>query len=435
MRKGFIFSYELCVGCKACSAACMLENGWSFRSRNIYSVNGGCFKSGPVINLSMACNHCDDPACLKGCPSGAFIKDSTSGTILIDPDKCLGCRYCIWNCPYDAPKLNTSSGIIEKCHFCHHRLAEGIEPACSSSCPTGALSFGEIEETIDLHKYSWMPEKNLNPSLQITGNNKYDGPVIIPERAVSVHSRPEMKNDKENRDWSLVVFTFLVILSVSFSVAGPFMERSINGSVEIALAFFAALFSLFHLGRWWKAWRAISNLKSSPLSREITLFMIYSILIVLKNIIIIPYSEIVTIIAGISLVLTIDSVYYFSSGRKNFRFHSGQAFLSVMQMISFLLSAVVPFIFVGFVRAALSAGKIMNEERKEMFVLRFIRIASLVIAAMVLVRGNSYRTYTSFLIYYSGELADRIIFYADFKPININDTLANDTLKNNTLTF
>jgi Fe-S-cluster-containing dehydrogenase component/DMSO reductase anchor subunit len=426
MRKGFIFNYELCVACKACSAACMLENGWNFKSRTIYSSNSECFRPDPVITLSMACNHCVDPVCLKGCPSGAYSKDNVSGAVIIDPGKCLGCRYCIWNCPYDAPKFNDESGVIEKCHFCYHRLAESAEPACSSSCPTGALSFGDIPETISLENYSWIPEKDLNPSLLITGKDKYYGPAIIPERPYSgnTHQKPEVrKNGRVGKEWSLTGFTFLAILSVAVSASAPFSELQINRFVEITFVVIAALMSLFHLSSGFKAWRAIINIRSSALSREIAVFLVYAGLVIADKLTKLPFSEVLISIAGISLVFMIDSVYNYSLRKGALRLHSGQAFVTVMLMISFLMDAVAPFVFIAFLKVVLSFSTMLNEERKEMYVFRFIRLAFLFITAMVLVRGTDERAVTTYMIFFSGELADRIIFYADFRPLNMKNAL------------
>jgi Fe-S-cluster-containing dehydrogenase component len=423
MRRGFIFNHELCVGCKACSASCMLENGWSFRSRNIYSTNTECFAPYPVINLSMACNHCNDPVCLRGCPTGAYRKDGVSGAVVIDPDKCMGCRYCIWNCPYDAPKYNRQEGIIEKCHFCFHRLEEEVEPACSSSCPTGALGFGEIPEEIINKKYSWIPEKNINPSLLITGNEEYCGPVIIPDRSGSEHASLTNTSEKVAMEWSLVGFTFLTILSVAVSISDLFNVMAVSGLFEIMLIVLAVGFSVFHLGKKLKAWKALGNLRGSPLSREIALFIFYTVLVILKQFIIIPYSGIIVFVAGISLVLIIDSVYSFSNGGKISEFHSGQAILTVMLMVSFMLDMVYAFIFVAMIKGILIIFRIREERRRGVFVFRFMRLAFLIISVMALVVGTEGGRVITMFIFFSGELADRMIFYIDFKPVNIKSTI------------
>lgn len=92
MRRGFIFNHDLCVGCHACSAACILENNWNIKSRTLYQLNQEALVPVPVLNLSMACNHCEKPSCLEGCPAGAFYRDETTAAVLIDGQKCMGCN-------------------------------------------------------------------------------------------------------------------------------------------------------------------------------------------------------------------------------------------------------------------------------------------------------------------------------------------------------
>ena len=69
------------------------------------------------LNISMACNHCDNPVCLKGCPTRAYTKFAEYGAVLQDPDICFGCGYCTWVCPYNAPQLDTKGGHVSKCNI------------------------------------------------------------------------------------------------------------------------------------------------------------------------------------------------------------------------------------------------------------------------------------------------------------------------------
>ena len=144
-QKGFVFDINKCTGCQACSIACEIENelepgaDWrqvtTFNERHVPGVLS--------FHLSVACNHCVDPPCMKNCPALAYSKDAVTGAVTVDPDLCIGCRYCTWACPYDAPRFNTASGVVEKCTFCQHRLEDGLEPACVTSCPTGALKLAD----------------------------------------------------------------------------------------------------------------------------------------------------------------------------------------------------------------------------------------------------------------------------------------------------
>ena len=159
MADGFIFNYDKCVACGACSSACMIENKWSYSARMIYTHNPMALPSLPVINLSMACNHCKNALCMDGCPSSSYYREPLTGAVVIDDTKCIGCRYCQWNCPYDAPKFPGDGKVIGKCNLCYQRLSEGFMPACSTACPTGALEYGRLNEHPVNGKIPWFPDK------------------------------------------------------------------------------------------------------------------------------------------------------------------------------------------------------------------------------------------------------------------------------------
>lgn len=95
----------------------------------------------PTFRITVSCNHCENPACLAGCPAKAYTRED--GIVKHDPEACIGCRYCIWVCPFDAPQYAPARGKVEKCNLCEHRRARGLEPACAAACPTGALKLAE----------------------------------------------------------------------------------------------------------------------------------------------------------------------------------------------------------------------------------------------------------------------------------------------------
>jgi anaerobic dimethyl sulfoxide reductase subunit B (iron-sulfur subunit) len=125
------------------------------RWRRVYEVGGGGWrKEGEawvpdlaVFNLSLACNHCEKPVCLDGCPARAIVRRE-DGRIVIEPDKCLGCRYCEWACPYGAPQFDRAAGVMTKCDLCPDLLEAGRPPACVSACPMRALEIGEAEDLV-----------------------------------------------------------------------------------------------------------------------------------------------------------------------------------------------------------------------------------------------------------------------------------------------
>jgi Fe-S-cluster-containing dehydrogenase component/DMSO reductase anchor subunit len=426
MRKGFIFNHDLCVACNACRAACMLENAWHFDPRLIYSQNMAAFSTGPVVNVSMACNHCSVPACLSGCPSKAFHKNETTGAVILSPEKCIGCRYCTWNCPYDAPKFNTSKGIVEKCHFCYERLDEGLEPACSSSCPTGALSFGDIPDNISLGGFIWLPEKNINPSVLITGKEKPSGPEIIPAPDAPGHPVPAGKPEvMKPVEWSLVIFSFLTTLSVSMMAAGLFNHSFASVIPAIILAASAGFFSFFHLGSGLRAWRSLGNIPSSPLSIEILLFILYTGLLIISVVISKQVVLIGAAIAGLALLAAIDNIYFFAGGRSS-SLNSGSTLLTGLLLISYFTDALLPFLFMAAVKSVLTLAMILKKKDKVIVVqFRIIRLALLIIVSMVMISGIGRGTITAAVLLTAGELTDRVLFYIDFNPLNIRNTILN----------
>ncbi len=146
-QHGFYFNADNCIACHACEAACAEKNDTPphLAFRSVGFLEGGSYPSTQRLNISMACNHCDDPVCLKGCPTRAYTKFAEYGAVLQDPDICFGCGYCTWVCPYNAPQLDPVAGHVSKCNMCVDRLEVGLKPACASACLGGALDFGIIE--------------------------------------------------------------------------------------------------------------------------------------------------------------------------------------------------------------------------------------------------------------------------------------------------
>lgn len=140
-QRGFVIDYKRCVGCKACAVACKSEmntrTGVNYR-KVIYRETG-TYPYAVRKFISMACFHCTNPACKSACPVGAITKRATDGVVLIDQSLCVGCRRCEMVCPYGAPQYNPVTGKVEKCTFCEHRVSNGLEPACVSTCTAKAL--------------------------------------------------------------------------------------------------------------------------------------------------------------------------------------------------------------------------------------------------------------------------------------------------------
>jgi anaerobic dimethyl sulfoxide reductase subunit B (iron-sulfur subunit) len=114
--------------------------------RHVTAVEEGEFPAVRLSYLSVACNHCEEAQCVEVCPSGAITKRASDGVVIQDSSQCIGCKYCSWVCPYDAPQFVPERDRVEKCNFCFERLDAGQEPVCVAACITRALQFGDIEE-------------------------------------------------------------------------------------------------------------------------------------------------------------------------------------------------------------------------------------------------------------------------------------------------
>jgi Fe-S-cluster-containing dehydrogenase component/DMSO reductase anchor subunit len=428
MRKGFIFNHNKCVNCNSCTAACILENAWTIHPRDIYTYNADAEVVLPVINLSLACNHCESAVCMSGCPASAFSRETNTGAIIIDEKKCIGCRYCQWNCPYDAPKYDHKKNTITKCNLCYSGMIEGREPACSNACPTGALKFGELSgRTQD--GYSWFPEKGLNPAIEFSGQINNTPLNVIPSSGGSGEKSNQYQIQSKKRktisgEVSLIIFSFLATISVSVLVSSLLKGVFPDKWIFISLLVCTGLVSFFHLGKMFRSWRALANLKSSPLSREIAALIFYSVVSALAVFLNLPALLIVSSVSGLILLLLIDSVYIFSDKTSSVVLHTGQTFISALLIISFLSGMVLPFVFIALLKLGIwFYNQMFKRFINPDFTLRFLRIVFLILPGLNLILHSAYSDNFIIIIFLSGELIDRIMFYKDFSPLNINSLI------------
>lgn len=171
----FYVDINACVGCRACTAACQeyYRIPFPLRFRSVYAREGKPSEKdllGVRMYMSLACNHCEEPSCLKGCPTKSYTKRARDGIVVHDQNRCIGCKYCTWNCPYGVPQFNPNTHKIFKCEFCVERLEKDQKPLCTSSCIAGAIDFGTIEELEN--KYGPLlakkPEAFLYPDTNIS---------------------------------------------------------------------------------------------------------------------------------------------------------------------------------------------------------------------------------------------------------------------------
>ena len=137
---------KLCVTCNACVIACKTENEVPEGKARCWTaqVRAGKFPNLSLETRSERCNHCVNAPCVTACPTRAS-HHAEGGIVLVDKDKCVGCKVCILACPYEV-RYSHPAGHVEKCTFCAHRAWEGKTTACAEVCPTGAITFGDLED-------------------------------------------------------------------------------------------------------------------------------------------------------------------------------------------------------------------------------------------------------------------------------------------------
>lgn len=200
MHYGMLLDLSRCVGCGGCVMACKRVNGtlgdvyWT----NVYTEEVGEYPNARQRFIPIGCMHCEDAPCVKHCPTGASYH-AEGGFVLIDQEKCIGCRVCVSACPYKARHLNMYDpvenaywgdgmeqmpfekkstahhikGTAEKCVFCKPRVDKGIEPACVRTCVSSARMFGDLDDPnseiskaiAERHAEPYMPELGTKPSV------------------------------------------------------------------------------------------------------------------------------------------------------------------------------------------------------------------------------------------------------------------------------
>jgi DMSO reductase iron-sulfur subunit len=435
-RLAFVFDQKRCTGCHACRLACTIENDLPFGEswRQIVTFNPRHEPALPAFHLSLACNHCAEPACMHACPARAYRQDLDTGAVLIDESKCIGCRYCTWACPYDAPQFDTRRGVVTKCTFCVERLREGGVPACAAYCPTGALTVAPLEMSdLSTTAVGFPNGSALRPAIRIIPWPS-DAPPVADERPAAATLRGPAPDPKITltSEWSLAVFTFAAAVLV-----GLFAGR-VLGRLELGLFPFLAIalpamgLSALHLGRKARAWRAVLGLRTSWLSREIVAFSAFvgvGALYLFE-----PGSPrvlgIVALVLGALALVAMDRVYGVARLPAGARPHSSGVLLTgvfvagVVAVLPLIASAAVALKLAFYLRRKLACMRRGESPRPVVSALR-IGLA-FVLPATLLVTGEAGLWWIVVGSILAGEFIDRCECYTELDIVTPAGQMAAD---------
>ncbi len=377
MQKGFIFDSNKCTGCNACQIACSLENDVEFplNWRQVNTFNAMRHPDIPHFHLSMACNHCFDPPCMIYCPALAFSKDPSTGAVNIDQKKCIGCQYCSWVCPYDAPQFNPLSRVIEKCTFCSHRLEDNLLPACVALCPTNALQFDDIEQSM-VDKISGFTHSDIKPAIKIIPLKKnqrlpemadlpFDQSIVNSFRD-SLSKLPLRKKITCFAEWPLVMFSLLTASVISLLTADLLTSVNQSSLIYLIIALAGLGITTIHLGKVFRAPRAVLNWRESWISREIlfyTTFLIFLFLFgfVLKDALWLGW---LATLAGFLTLYSIDKIYSIIPTVLRQRSHSSNILLTGLFFASVFSEFIFGIIIFGGIKFLLYTARFLFRKNK-----------------------------------------------------------------------
>ena len=147
---GFYYDASRCIQCRTCELACksIHDTEPGVKWRRVTEKWSGNYPAVIRTFFSLACMHCEEPACVAVCPTGAISKRIEDGIVLVDSDKCNGCQECFQACPHEIPQFG-KDGKMQKCDYC---MGIGEKPACTMSCPAEALFSGTLDELLEMAK-------------------------------------------------------------------------------------------------------------------------------------------------------------------------------------------------------------------------------------------------------------------------------------------
>jgi len=357
----FTFDPNRCTGCQACVVACWMENHkhQSRPWRAVHTFNACGHPDLPVFHLSFACHHCEAPACLEHCPADAYTKDAATGAVTIHADRCMGCRYCTWACPHDAPKFNEALGTIEKCTLCPERWSQGLEPACVARCPMEALGVSALDAGRPLLGVPGLSPSATAPAIAIAPLRRpeppsqgYRPPDAVMRPYLEALLRVAHPKITLRGEWTLLLFTSVISGLAAWLGASLLGGPPVHRWAFLLLGALVLALSTAHLGRPERAWRALLHLRTSWLSREVaavSLFLGLGTLAVFLQ----PTLGLPAALAGFLALVAIDRLYRVALRTGPWNLHSAHVLFNGLFLLG-LLAGVRPLVLVlGLVKALL----------------------------------------------------------------------------------
>jgi Fe-S-cluster-containing dehydrogenase component/DMSO reductase anchor subunit len=430
MQNCFVLDLNRCTGCHACQVACKVENELpeDMNWRQVVTFNEPHLPGIPLYHFSLACNHCVDAPCKTLCPALAYRKDEKTGAVTIDPKLCMGCKYCEWVCPYDAPRFNASAGVMEKCTFCSHRLSEGLEPACTAACPTDALQFDRFtkedkKERIDVAGF-W--HRNIAPAIRILPLRRGSRPPQMSHEqshdAMSARARQKrIRSSKVSlrSEWPLLAFTMTAALLVAFFHARVLVGFRVDWVTFALIGAVAMGLSTLHLGKKLRFYRAILNWRRSWVSREVVLFSaffagaIYCLGFAPKDIVL---ARAVAAL-GFAALFAMDKVYQVNTVVSARGLHSASVLLTGLYFVGILTTYIWFIIPLALAKLVLYLLRRLHKlhrmprMRQALFAVRIL--AGFVIPAALWYSQGLLAHRPILLSILLGEIIDRVEFYLD----------------------
>jgi Fe-S-cluster-containing dehydrogenase component/DMSO reductase anchor subunit len=425
-RGAFVIDLNRCTGCQACELACVIANrlpadrAW----REVRSYNELHVPGVETFHLSLACNHCAEAPCMDQCPARAYHRDPQTGAVLIDEKKCIGCGYCVWVCPWEAPRMDDTRGVMTKCTFCYERLGEGREPACVIGCPTSALGWSVSVTEGPLPDVPGFSNADTGPAVQLVplaDSRKLpvttEPPAVPPWQEAFRRIVPPITLSGE---WPLALFTIILALLAGFFAASRLGAPALDWRLFAGVGLAGLLFSAAHLGRKSRAWRAGLHADRSWLSREVVLFggFLATGTAALRIGDGLPWLGWIAAVLGLGAALSADMVYRVARVRGSGTLHSALILPSALLITAASGGAIRAALIISTLKMALYVARKLSRRRQGLNirpVVTVLRVSLLAGGSLWLARKPETATLGALLILAASELVDRLEYYDELE--------------------